>query len=708
MHLTQERWDDDIVGRKMATFTALNGGESKPSEGASGSPIAKHVNAEDRSVIQVVSHEAKSREASVAQLEHGTTPDLDRSPYQPTNYSDIEGTHKRKRSISVERPREAMSARDQDQRPQVELRGVYEVPSRERDYRHYGEDQREHAESWYSQQPPRDDRSTYESKDSAGSVPPQTDEQIGEALRRATSHAESRHDYSATSPDGDDSSMLYGSSYSQDQSRDPVIQSDPKKRKRNFSNRTKTGKHMLSYSKTYTSVTDADFYEGCLTCRKRKKKCDESKPECTNCVRGGFVCYGYPNQRGHPKLENKPTTVPLESKDPSYVPPGAYGMPQPSTYPNPPPAPTPKRDSMPAYRGPYLRLETSQARSVLTDDDRPTASTIPTASVISSVVSPENKASALSAYTNGANMFPTPISAITPSMQQLKTPNIERPREYQRVPPLHDLTRTEPDPSRPDTPHAGSLPQMNVLEPTPPAASIPQPTPTTDPQVAAQLALLHTPFPPSRPRMQKEEMLSAREYDPFDQELVLERQRCSAACWRFNNSNNPNMGVSATELSRLFREILTAREPINLPPQKVSSITKAGRVGQGVVVEAPFTCDYGYNITIGNNVLISRNCTILDPMEIIIGDNCFISPNVTLLGATTFTDPKKRKGSKSPQIGGTIIVEEDVWIGAGAIIQCNVRVGRGATISTGAVVVKVSLRLSGSCTLIEERGIVKL
>jgi len=38
---------------------------------------------------------------------------------------------------------------------------------------------------------------------------------------------------------------------------------DPKKRKRNFSNRTKTG---------------------CQTCRKRKKKCDEGKPECRFCI----------------------------------------------------------------------------------------------------------------------------------------------------------------------------------------------------------------------------------------------------------------------------------------------------------------------------------------------------------------------------------------------------------------------------------------
>lgn len=32
---------------------------------------------------------------------------------------------------------------------------------------------------------------------------------------------------------------------------------------------------------------------GCVTCRKRKKKCDESKPECGRCLRSGYVCRGY-------------------------------------------------------------------------------------------------------------------------------------------------------------------------------------------------------------------------------------------------------------------------------------------------------------------------------------------------------------------------------------------------------------------------------
>ncbi|KAI0842671.1 trimeric LpxA-like protein [Hypoxylon sp. FL0890] len=664
----------------MATFTALNGGEPKGAERPSSSPTSIRAASEEQSLRQLATQEPKVGETSANQREHWSGPSPDRSSYQPSIYPDTEGTHKRKRSLSDEPRREGPVAREREQPSRVESRDVYSTTPREREYRQYGEESREHHESWYGRQGHPDDRNTYDRQSSVGMVPSPTDEQVGDTLRRANTHMESQHDYSATSPDGDDSSVLYGStSYTPEHRKgDAVIQSDPKKRKRNFSNRTKTG---------------------CLTCRKRKKKCDETKPQCTNCVRGGFVCHGYPNQRGYPKMENKPAAVPLESKDPSYVPPGAYGMPQQSSYPIPPPPP-PKRDQPPqAYRGQPLRIEPVQGRPILPDDSRQAvSSTLPTPTP--SATSPENNKLSSISYTSSANVFPTPISA-TSSTMQLPTPlsgvSVDRHKDYQRVPPLHDLTRTDHEAS-----HPGSLPQINILPPTrssspptqaqpapPPPPPPPQPTTTaTDPQEAARLALSHPRFPTDRERTQKEEMLTGNQYYPFDEELVLERQRCSAACYRFNNSTNPNVGVSASERSRLFREILNPTEPIFMDPQLLSSITNVGRVGQEVVVEAPFTCDYGYNIAIGNNVFIGRNCTIIDPMEVMIGSNSYIGPNVSLFGGTLHTDPKRRKGSKSPHIGAAIYIDEDVWIGGGAIVLLGVRIGRGATVAAGAVVTK--------------------
>ena len=106
-------------------------------------------------------------------------------------------------------------------------------------------DRERDRDSWYSPRERRDDRDPYSQPPSAAPDSANTEEQIGDALRRAT------EDYPQTSPDGDDMSMSYSGQYTPEQRRDGVIQSDPKKRKRNFSNRTKTG---------------------CLTCRKRKKK----------------------------------------------------------------------------------------------------------------------------------------------------------------------------------------------------------------------------------------------------------------------------------------------------------------------------------------------------------------------------------------------------------------------------------------------------
>ncbi|KAI1468079.1 uncharacterized protein F4812DRAFT_459361 [Daldinia caldariorum] len=243
MHLTQGCWAEDIVGRTMATFTALNGGEQKGIERSGSSPTSIRATSEERPARQMITHESKVGETSTNQREHWSGLNSERSSYQPTNYPDVEGAHKRKRSISDEPRRDGLIAREREQAPQVESRESYSTPQRDREYRHYGEESREHHESWYPRQGHADERSAYDRQSPAGMAPSPTDEQLGDTLRRGTSHMESQHDYTATSPDGDDGSTLYGSgSYSQEQRKgDTMIQSDPKKRKRNFSNRTKTG-----------------------------------------------------------------------------------------------------------------------------------------------------------------------------------------------------------------------------------------------------------------------------------------------------------------------------------------------------------------------------------------------------------------------------------------------------------------------------------
>lgn len=364
-----------------------------------------------------------------------------------------------------------------------------------------------------------------------------------------------------------------------------------------------------------------------------------------------------------------------------------------------------KREPLPYHRGQALRIDPPQGRPLVTEDDRPTASTLPSASV---TTSPDNKLSAIS-YTPG-NVFPTPVSANTqpPSFGERMS------KEYQRVPPLHDISRTEPS-----TPHPGNqLPQINILQPT--RTNSPAPPPqqpqTSNAQVAAQLALSHSQFP--QRRTQKEEMLSGRHYYPFDKELCLERERCAAACWRFTNlTTPPTNGVSPDERARLFLEILQPRDPVRISPTEASPVTNMGRVGRHVAVETPFICDYGYNISIGHSVVIGRNCTINDVAEVKIGDNCVIGPNVSIFTATLPIDPKKRQGGQGPQLGRGIVIGPDCWIGGGATILPGRTIGKGSTVGAGSIVTKVRIapapcfccdlsadRFPAGCSPVHHRG----
>ncbi|KAJ5103721.1 hypothetical protein N7532_004250 [Penicillium argentinense] len=53
-------------------------------------------------------------------------------------------------------------------------------------------------------------------------------------------------------------------------------------------------KHPLPAPGNQAKVTKGRSKTGCITCRRRKKKCDETKPACLNCQKNAVVCEGYP------------------------------------------------------------------------------------------------------------------------------------------------------------------------------------------------------------------------------------------------------------------------------------------------------------------------------------------------------------------------------------------------------------------------------
>ncbi|RFD21287.1 sugar O-acetyltransferase [Komagataeibacter melaceti] len=111
---------------------------------------------------------------------------------------------------------------------------------------------------------------------------------------------------------------------------------------------------------------------------------------------------------------------------------------------------------------------------------------------------------------------------------------------------------------------------------------------------------------------------------------------------------------------------------------------RLGAVGQHATIRAPFHCDYGYNIFLGNNVFLNFGCIVLDVVPVRIGDGTQIGPGVQILAADHPRDPELRR--KMLESGRPITIGKNVWIGGGAIILPGITVGDDAIIGAGSVV----------------------
>jgi acetyltransferase-like isoleucine patch superfamily enzyme len=91
-------------------------------------------------------------------------------------------------------------------------------------------------------------------------------------------------------------------------------------------------------------------------------------------------------------------------------------------------------------------------------------------------------------------------------------------------------------------------------------------------------------------------------------------------------------------------------------------------------------------IHIGSNCLVGEYSVIRGQGGVTIGDRVYTSPFTQILAVNhVFDDPQRPFIDQGITAEG-IVIEDDVWIGAGAIITDGVRVGQGAVIAAGAVV----------------------
>lgn len=158
-------------------------------------------------------------------------------------------------------------------------------------------------------------------------------------------------------------------------------------------------------------------------------------------------------------------------------------------------------------------------------------------------------------------------------------------------------------------------------------------------------------------------MLAGQLYNALDPQLVQERRRARDLLKELNDSKDVEQERRAKIISQLFASI-----------------------GGGVWIEPPFYCDYGSNITLGNNVYFNFNCVILDPAEVTIGDNVLFGPNVQVYTATHPLSYLERQTGL--EFAKEISIGSDVWIGGNSVIGPGLKVGSRSVIGAGSVVTK--------------------
>lgn len=161
---------------------------------------------------------------------------------------------------------------------------------------------------------------------------------------------------------------------------------------------------------------------------------------------------------------------------------------------------------------------------------------------------------------------------------------------------------------------------------------------------------------------EREKMLRGQLYNAnYDRELNEIRMRCKDLCYEFNHLK-PS---SVSEQERLVRRLL-------------------GKTGNRFCITAPFWCDYGCNIEIGENFYTNHNCVILDGAKVTFGNNIFIAPNCTFSTAGHPLDAQQR--NQGLEYAYPITVGDNVWFGASVTVLPGVTIGSNTVIGAGSVV----------------------
>ncbi len=110
-------------------------------------------------------------------------------------------------------------------------------------------------------------------------------------------------------------------------------------------------------------------------------------------------------------------------------------------------------------------------------------------------------------------------------------------------------------------------------------------------------------------------------------------------------------------------------------------------IGQDSTIEDFATINNGVGaVFIGDRTRIGIGCVLIGPIR--IGNDVMLAQNIVLSGLNHQYEDPNVPISQQPCTTAVIVVENEVWIGANAVITAGTCIGRHSVVAAGSVVTK--------------------
>lgn len=167
-------------------------------------------------------------------------------------------------------------------------------------------------------------------------------------------------------------------------------------------------------------------------------------------------------------------------------------------------------------------------------------------------------------------------------------------------------------------------------------------------------------------------MVSGKLYNPSSPDIIQKHFKGMSLCDKFNRIPLKRIRAKQRTLEKL------------IPSAK----------GKNLGVFAPFYCEYGVNIHVGEECFVNYNCTFLDVSPITLGNGVWIGANVTIATPNHPLIAEERLNADYPdgrhnlEFSDPITIKDGCWICSSSTICGGVTIGENSVVAAGSVVTR--------------------